>query len=271
MWTASAEQQFFSRSVGWLNRVWQQVQLGQGCPSPLVFYHRRQKNLSKSKHPPCNAPGTALSTLACPEAELATCSSRWIFLPGTKPSLSFTPCTTSRWTQHCQTGPALSPFHNRLSCRQTLLQPVTMTSLQCHSTPTVTPEPALALNLVQIFKVAITSYTSLLPSGDKLQIYTIPYLSFLKVIYCFAIPSASLTAEELISQMITVTVCVQLHPFPLTKSALRGSVAALTPGIADAGPWSWDSLEHAGGTVPRAPRARAQTCSLGWNQFSDLV
>lgn len=148
---------------------------------PWCFISKRQKNLSKSKH----LPAMFLGLLWAPQHVLRQ---NWplalqdgLFFQEPSPAFLSQPAPPAVSTALPDSA---CPFH--LSSRQTLLQSVTRTSLQCHSTPTVIPEPALALNLVQIFKVAITSYTSLLPRGDKLQIYTIPYQYFLKVIYCFA-------------------------------------------------------------------------------------
>lgn len=112
--------------------------------------------------------------------------SRWIFAPGTKPSLSFTP-HISRWTQHCQTQRlhCLLSTPACLAGQQTPLQSITMTSLQCHSTLTVISAACSSsvLNLPQIFKVGITRVTPVSSQGrqttDLYNSITILFLSHL--------------------------------------------------------------------------------------------
>lgn len=181
MWTASAEQQLFSRMA---ESALTAGSAGTGMYSTPDVLSAKGRRISARANTSLQCSWDCSEHLSMSWGRTGHLLFKMDFSSRNRAQPFFHSLHHQQWAQHCQTVPALSPFH--LSSRQTLLQSVTRTSLQCHSTPTVIPEPALALNLVQIFKVAITSYTSLLPRGDKLQIYTIPYQYFLKVIYCFA-------------------------------------------------------------------------------------
>lgn len=161
MWSASAEQQLFYRSVGWLNQVWQNVHLGQGSVSSKL-----QRNPSKGKHTPLPSLLSAAECLIVAwgkSSHLLFRRSRWTFLPGTNSSPSLILCNISKWTQHFQTQwlHCLLFTTAFLLGGQTPLQSITVTSLQCHPILTVIPEACSSsvLNLVQISKAGITRVT----------------------------------------------------------------------------------------------------------------